>query len=262
MRNVVSLSLWVCLSIGAGNSGPLAADEKTKDSKDDNANVKSIIDKAIAAHGGESKIAKLKTATIKVQGKQTVPGQGDVPCTLEDSWQLPNQYRTQIALEVKGMTLTQLLILNGEKGWISLNKFSQEMDPKMVAEMKEQLYAETLDKLFPLRDKGYELSSLGETKINEKDALGIKVSSQGHKDVSLYFDKATGLCVKRAHRILDSSGKEVLQEVVFSDFKDVDGVKHFQKITAFRNGQKMIEGEVTELKFFDKLEEKLFAKPE
>ena len=136
------------------------------------------------------------------------------------------------------------------------------MNADQLAEQKEVQHASYVTSLLPIKGVGYTLAPLAEAKVAGRPAVGVKVSSKGHRDVSLYFDKATGLCVKRAHRILDSSGKEVLQEVVFSDFKDVDGVKHFQKITAFRNGQKMIEGEVTELKFFDKLEEKLFAKPE
>ena len=38
-------------------------------------------------------------------------------------------------------------------------------------------------------------------------------------------------------------------------------MKHYRKITAYRDGKKMFEGKVTELEFFDKLEDKVFAKP-
>lgn len=277
MRKSSLVGLGVCLFFG--RPGSLPAEEKSVAGKDEKPEVrpvidkgiteKAIIEKAIAAHGGEASVAKLKTVRIKVKGKQALPGRGDVPFTLEDAWQLPNQYRTEVGLEVNGKTITQILTLNGEKGWISINGQSQEMDPKTIAEMKEQLYAESLDKLFPLRaaivepaTKGYEMTTLEERKIDEKDAVGIKVASQGHKDVSLYFDKTSGLLVMRAHRIQDTTGKEVLQEVFFRDFKELDGLKHFQKIIAYRNGQKVIEGEVVEVKFFDKLDEKLFGKPD
>ena len=57
------------------------------------------------------------------------------------------------------------------------------------------------------------------------------------------------------------AGKEVTQEVVFGDYSEKDGVKHYRKITALRDGKKLFEGVVTELEFFDKLDDKVFAKP-
>ena len=63
-------------------------------------------------------------------------------------------------------------------------------------------------------------------------------------------------------RVLDpSSGKEVRQEVVFSDYQLKDGVKHYMKIVAFRDAKKVIEAKLTEVKFLEKLDAKVFAKP-
>ena len=133
---------------------------------------------------------------------------------------------------------------------------------KRSRQMKEQKYAEDLDRLSFLNEKVIELSPLEETKIDNKPAVGVFVKSKGHRDVKLYFDKSSGLLVKRQHNVLDPvSGKEVSQEVLFSDFQDKDGVKHYRKIAAYRGGKKLFEGKVTELEFFDKLEDKVFARP-
>src|SRR5436853_6227629 len=104
--------------------------------------------------------------------------------------------------------------------------------------MKEQKYAEDLDRLGFLNEKGMELSALDETKVDGKPAVGVRVKSKGHRDVQLYFDKSSGLLVKRQYKVLDpGSGQEVSQEVVFGDYQDKDGVKHYRKIAAYRDGK-------------------------
>jgi hypothetical protein len=52
-----------------------------------------------------------------------------------------------------------------------------------------------------------------------------------------------------------------VQEVVFSDYQEKDGLKHYKAITAYRDGQKLIEAKVTEIELLQKLDEKVFAKP-
>jgi len=161
-----------------------------------------------------------------------------------------------------GKKFTQTQVIDGDKGWIQADGQVQDMPKDAVAEMKEQKYAEDLDRLAFLSEKGIEFSMLDEIKVEVKPAVGVLVRSKGHRDVKLYFDKTSGLLVKRAHRLLDpSSGKEVLQEVVFSDYQEKDGLKHVRKIVAFREGKKIIDARVTEITFFDKLDEKVFAKP-
>ena len=113
-----------------------------------------------------------------------------------------------------------------------------------------------------MKEKQIELSVLEEIKIDGKPAVGVLVKSMGKRDVKLYFDKASGLLVKLEHQVLDpASGKEVRQEVIFSDYQQSDGLKHYKKIVALRDGKKVIDAKVTEMEFFRKLDEKVFAKP-
>ena len=62
--------------------------------------------------------------------------------------------------------------------------------------------------------------------------------------------------------MLDSgTGKEVTQEVVFSDYRETDGMKHYRALTAYRDGTQVIQAKVREVEFFDKLDKKVFARP-
>ena len=224
---------------------------------------RAIVEKAIRAQGGESKLAKLKTMRIKVEGRtDLVPGQPNLPFTIEDTWQMPNQYKTSSTLEVQGRRFTQTQVIIGDKGWIQSDGQAQDLPKEAVTEIREQKYAEDLDRFAFLKEKGIEISVLDEIKVDEMPAVGVLVKSKGHRDVKLYFDKTSGLLVKRDQRVLDpSSGKEVRQEVIFSDYQEKDGLKQYKKIIALRDGKKVIDSKVTEVEFFEKLDAKVFAKP-
>ena len=88
------------------------------------------------------------------------------------------------------------------------------MPAAQVAELKEQKYAEGLDRLLDLRDARFVLEVLKEEiEVDGRPAVGIKVSSEGHRDVELYFDHSTWLLLKRKQTVLDQLDMEVSQEV-------------------------------------------------
>jgi hypothetical protein len=217
---------------------------------------RAMIEKAINAQGGEAKVAKLRVVKIKVKGKGTFPGIGDAEFVLEDTWQMPAQYKT--VMRLKGVEMVQ--VVNGDKGWASFNGMVQPLGKEDMAEFKEQKYAEDLERLGFLGDKRLTLSIAKEATFAENPAIAVKVAAEGHRDVTLYFDKASSLLIGRKHVIVEA-GKEIVQEVVYGNFKDHDGLKHFMKITAKRDGKKFVEGEVVEIKFPDKFDDKDFAQP-
>lgn len=224
---------------------------------------RAIVKKAIQAQGGEAKVARLRMMRIKAEGTaDLVPGQPSVPFTIEDTWQMPDRYKTSSTFEISGKKLAQTQVIDGDKGWIQMNGQTQDLPKEAVAEMKEQKYAEDFDRFAFLKEPGVELSALEAIMVEGKPAVGVLVKSKGHRDVKLYFNATSGLLAKREHRLLDpSSGKEALQEVIFSDYQEKDGLKHYQKLVAFRDGKKLLEAKVTEIEFFDKLDAKVFAKP-
>ena len=221
-----------------------------------------IIDKAIQAQGGEAMVAKLRAMRIKVKGKGAmIPGQADIPFTLEDTWQMPDKYKTVIGCELNGMKIAQTMVINGGRGWISVNSQTQSMPEAALAEMREQKYAEDLDRLLVLKQGRYQLSMLPTVDIDGRPAVGVKVTAEGHRDVQLYFDKSSGLLVKREQTILDETRKLVSQEVFFTDYQDRGGVKYPMKIAALRDGKRSLEADVIEVEFLEQVDDKVFAKP-
>jgi hypothetical protein len=135
------------------------------------------------------------------------------------------------------------------------------MDKSKSAEFLERAYGMHLTQLYPLKDKAYTLKALGESKLDEQTITGIKVSSPGRRDVSLYFDK-TGLLVKTSTRVHDEfSQKEVTQDTLRTGYRDRNGRKVFDKMVIQRDGKTFMVEEFNDQRSLDKVDSALFAKP-
>jgi len=249
MRKVLSLSAAVCLVLTL--AGRAAAQDENR----------AVIAKAIKATGGEKKLAKLKAAKAKFKGTGEFAG-ATVAMTGEITHQMPGRMRIEVQVEVQGQNLTVLYVLNGKKAWLQAAGETMELKGEELDDIKEELHAEHIQTLVPLlKDKAYTLDALGEIKINDRPAVGVRVTSKGHKDVNLYFDKATGLLTKSERRALDDTKKEITEESFFSDYKDVDGVKVPMKVVVHHDGKKFVEMEITEQRFLDQIDDSEFARP-
>src|SRR5207245_5152124 len=116
------------------------------------------------------------------------------------------------------------------------------------AKIEEQLESHCVgwvSSLLPLKGKAFTLTALDETKVDGKPASGIKIAYKGHGDVSLWFDKDSGLLVKSAQRLKSAQqgGKEVLHEGCFSNYQAVQGVQIAMKIVVHQHGKKLVEAE-------------------
>jgi hypothetical protein len=219
-----------------------------------------IIDKAIKAHGGADQLSKLKAVESKSQG--TIEAFGGIKFTQAIQLQMPDRVKSVMDIEVGGQKQTITTVFDGKSLWINANGMNIATDDKMIEEVKEQMYAGEVGKLVGLKDKKYQLSPLGEVKVEGMDAVGILVASKGHKDISLFFDKKSGLLVKMERRALDAmSGQEFTQETILKDYHEVQGMQEAKKTLIYRDGKKFIEAEVIDFKFVDKFDDSTFAKP-
>jgi hypothetical protein len=230
----------------------------------DAAACKAVIDKAIKALGGEAKLKKAKAVTLKGTGTYYGLGEG-VPFTGEWSIQLPRQLRVAIESKANDQTFRMIRVVSGDKGWIKFNDDDvKTMDKEALAEEHHSLYVHWVATLAPLGDKSLQLAPLGETKVNGQEAVGVRVSHKGRRDVQLYFDKTTGLPVKMETMVKDPQAggdTEYTQETFMSDYKDIDGLKLATKESLKRDGKRFVEVEWTEIRPADKLDDSLFARP-
>jgi outer membrane lipoprotein-sorting protein len=229
---------------------------------DDVSEARAVVDKAIKAMGKDvaEKGAKYKAVIMKIKGTVHIMSAA-LPYNGEFAVQLPEQSRLTIEGEAMGQTFKLILVVNGDKGWIKLMDKTVDLDKEKLAQEKAANYVRWVTLLTPLQDKAFSLSPLGEVKVGKAEAVGVKVSHKKHQDVNLFFDKKTGLLVKSESRVKDDSGKEVTEEILYSDFKEVEGIKRPTKIAIKRDGNEFLDGETTDYKLVEKLDDSEFAKP-
>lgn len=221
-----------------------------------------VLDKAAKAHGGADKIGKLKDKSVQQSGKLTIAAMNADAKML--TYTDMKRFKHVIELSINGMDLKQEIGYDGKEFWVAINgkvmttlTKDEELEP-----IREALYSEQAVGKAMLGDKSIEASLIGEGKANDKPAIGVRLSSKGHKDVSVWFDKETGLMAKIESRGVDfGSGQETAEERIIKGYQTVDGYKRPSKVEVLRDGKTVVEIEITEMKFVDKLDDSTFAKP-
>jgi hypothetical protein len=166
-------------------------------------------------------------------------------------------------MEVMNLKVRVVTVFDGAKVFIQANGQDLPVDDKVKDALKGAVYMMKVAGLAPLlKEKGFELSPLGEITVEGKAAVGVRVSAKDQKDVSLYFDKKTGLVAKVEYRTVDPmTGNEITEERIVTEYAETDGVPTAKRLLVNHDGNKYMEVEVLETKRLEKLDDAEFAKP-
>jgi outer membrane lipoprotein-sorting protein len=229
---------------------------------DEDAKLREVIARAIKIGGGIDHLKKFKANVSKSKGKFHGLGEA-IDYTGETSLQLPNRLRTEVHSKFGDQEFTYIQVIDGNKGWIKIGNKTDEMNEERLAEAKEQMNAANITHLVCLSDKEYKLSPLGEGKVGDRPAIGIRVERKGYRDVNLFFDKEKGLLLKMETRGKDlmRGGEEYTATTLYGDYKKIEGMMVAHKITIKRDDKPFVEGEIVEMKFDEKLDDSVFEKP-
>lgn len=250
MRGTFLVSLLVGLLLPLGTA---RADEQS--------DAREVVDKALKAMGGEAKLAKVPAVTFKAKGSVSEGGM-DLTLVGDTAWQGMHECRLDIEAQVMGQVQKALVVINGDKGWAAVMGKVEDAPKEVMGILHGEIYALRLAQSPTLlKDTSITLSPLGEVKIGDRTSLGIKSKRKDHPEVDFYFDKTSGLLIKFELRVQEPGGMEVNHEFLLDDYKEADGLKHFNKFTLQRDGKKTMEVEMTEFKREEKLDDSLFSKP-
>jgi hypothetical protein len=220
-----------------------------------------LIDKAIKAHFPKGLDTKNKAVRMKTKGTLHIGGM-DLPFTQEVAIQLPNKLKEVMELTVNNNNITITSIFDGKDAWIRAGDKDVKVTDDIRNEFKDALYAIELLQGTMLKDKNVKISLVGDAKVKDKPAVGVKVSREGHKDINLFIDKESGLICKIESRKLDfQSGQEVTEERIITEYQEKAGRKVAKKVEVLRDGKEYLEAEVSEYDVSEKLDDGEFAKP-
>ena len=273
LTKIKSVLALVLAGIGAGvvlSTNPVAvAQEETPDkapvkveppapkkNQTNEEKLRALIDKVLAAHGGEEKLGKLK---FSEKVKQTQDGN---LTTIEYFVQSPDRFR--IELQRKDEASKQIFFLqNGMERWTKHPSGKVEKLVLLGAEPPIEYWLDYVRFFGPrivlrLKDIDHRLSLLDEVKIDERPAVGVEVNktvlNSFKLSLRLFFDKETNLLVKQDNVLSAFS-------VAYSDYKKFDGIPIAREMMQTVDGKVIIETEVTDFRVVDKLDAKLFEQP-
>lgn len=247
----------LCLAAGLTLAAPALSQQQ-------DAECLATIDKAIKAQGNPDKLEKLKAFSGNLKGSMSFM-EMDLDFTMELFTQLPDKAKAIIKLSIGGQEIVVTQVFNGDKGWTNAAGQTKEAEKEELAEHKAMQHVEKVTNLFDIKkDKEMKLSSLGEVKINDSPAIGVRVTKKDQRDVNLYFDKKTHLLVKAEYRAMDPFTKQdVNQEKFFTEYKELaPGYKLASKQHVKNEGKRFMDLEFTEFRPLERLEDNIFAKPD
>jgi hypothetical protein len=211
-----------------------------------------IVAKAIRAAGGKDRLTRYRAETWKETAVYHGDG-GDDRYEASYSAEWPDRFKVEIG--------DFTMVLTGDTGWVKAQGNRRRMTREEIEEHAEGVYSLWVLSLLPLESEGFKLSVLGEAKVGGRATEGVRVSHEGHYDVNLYFDRETHLLAMSETRFKEAnSGRDVKQEMVFSGYKDVSGIKSPTRVSITRNGKLAVEASV-ELTHLEDLDDRVFAKP-
>ena len=169
---------------------------------------------------------------------------------------LPNKFRVEIRYVFT-------IIVDDDKGWLK----AQGQVIAMPAEQpkKKQMHSGFVSTLIPLAKPGkrYKLSLFGEAEVDGEQCDGVNVASDKQQSVTLMFSRKTGLLRKSECIVYsDELSKEVVEESIYSEYRNVEGLKVAHKIAINRDGKKFVVSETQEIRLEKEADPSWFAKPE
>lgn len=225
---------------------------------------KDIINKAIKAHGGKEVLVKYKGSKSSMKGKITLPMVGETDFTRESAYMLPDKFKETLELDIGGNKISVVTIVNGKKMSIESNGMEIKVTDAIKNTMKDAQNMLQIGRLVPLvEDKAYKLEGLGEIKVEDKPAVGVRVTSKGKKDVNLYFYKDSGLLAKVEFRGVEpGTEKEITEERIFVEYQKEkkDGQAVPKTVLVKHDGKDFLKAEMVEVTFHETLDDSEFAK--
>jgi hypothetical protein len=221
---------------------------------------RAILDRAITAHGGEDRIARTTVGHARMRGKADFPDFPPCDLTWEETFDLPGRYHRVLHVEAVGRVFRLEYAITGKTGWLRQGQAEATDVHLKEAPSVERSWQGMLAMLPLVRDEAEELTVLPERDWKGRRLVGVRATAPREGD--LYFDKATGLlALSRCASPNLLPGKEVVRDLAYESYKDIDGVRYPTRLTATRDGAPLMDLTVTSIKFLDKVEDRVFAKP-
>jgi hypothetical protein len=225
-----------------------------------------IVEESIKAHGGAERIGKLQAEATKIKGMFFI-GNRQFEFESEGLFVPPDRFWQKRISQIGDDRIESVMVENKDKGWVRYDGRTETLPESQLADRKLQHYVTRVARMVDLlTDRGYGLTNLNQgpdpSASNGQGTWAIKVSRKDRPDVILHISAKTKLLFKVEWEGIDpATGKKAKRAVVYSDHKDLLGIKRPSKAVVYKDGEKVMEYTTIEIKALEKVDDKLFEKP-
>ena len=239
------------IDITIPESSPLAKKEIPQASEASLAQGKEIFDKMVIACGGRSAFSAIKSTVTKAEISASTP-QGEFQMSVASTVVFPFKLNQEMNTPFGSSTV----VYDGEKGWVVSAQGTQDLPESQIKEIKADRFR-TFISLFQYSD--LKVQYVGTDDFEGKKLDILLFSDPSGNEMKLFVDQTSYLPVKESYRGRGMMGPTNNDEI-FSDFREVSGVKlPFHKVTN-ADGKKYTETRVLEININTPVDENLFIK--
>lgn len=230
---------------------PYVAPKEEPKSSDPRPTPQQILAKYTEAIGGKEAVEKIKTRVIK-GASVTANGQS---FPLEILFASPDKYSLSVSLPQSASTQK----LNGSSGWIKNAREDRAMEGVDI--MRAKSLAWSLE-LLQLKEPYPQMAFVGTEKIDGRDTLIVRTALPNKRRANFYFDKESGLLVRRVVQTETPIGVDS-EQTDYEDYREVEGVKAPHTIrTSYLDNFYSSTRKFTEIKHNTQVDESQFKMPE
>jgi predicted Zn-dependent peptidase len=205
---------------------------------------------------GGAAVLKVKDYTVVGSFVLSMP-QGEISLKMEDTQNLSgkmlNKLVTPMGEIVQGY--------DGKVFWAKTPQGVREMPASQKGEVDGSLFRDTFSLLQNFENSALTVQALEAAEVDGKAVEGIAVSDPARKlVVKLYVDAKTKLLVKKVYTGV-LMGPPAETEEIYSDYREVEGMKVPFKVVFNQGGKKRAEQTTTEMKINPGVAEEAYKKP-
>jgi zinc protease len=208
---------------------------------------KELVARVIAAKGGLSLLRSIQT--VRVDSVAAVAAEGSTT-------ELPSvttiRYPSSYRVDAQTPAGRVVQVFNAGSYWIQDARGAQDAPAAVAEQIRGVVQRDTVPLLLALAD--------GRVTAKTAGTGSLEVSIPGGKPVTWWIDPATGLISKARYRT-SQGGAEVATEEVYSDYRDVNGLKIAFKTELRREGGPTVARTVRKYEFNIPVDSKVFTKP-
>ena len=219
-------------------------------------NAVDLLRRVIDAKGGLPALKGVRTVVAEAQTTLQMQ-QGTLPSATKTYIVYPDRFR--VDADVNGAQTSQ--VYNAGKAWLKSPAGVLDAPPPMLAEFAAGVRRDVIPLLIDAAEGRLAVRSMPDQKGRDGRPMHVlEISGAGIDRVRLYIDDAM-LIAGQAYTRADPAGRQILSEEVFSDYRDVNGVRVPFEAQLLQNGQPILKRTLTNVVLNGPVADTVFARP-